>query len=156
MVYMGKCEFCGKRNLNPPSSSFFFSCHHGRTIVSCINDDCRLLHSRAVAEHELKTQTFGSYIIYGANREVKIPRSDGSVSNGVIAYEQGLAPSSCIMIRKNNIIFYTEFSEENRPNEVRCKHVSFRDLSFVNTQKLSAAFLHPSLNFSYPTFSNSK
>ena len=24
MVYLGECEFCGKLNLNPPNSDFFF------------------------------------------------------------------------------------------------------------------------------------
>ena len=61
MVYLGSCEFCGRRNINPPSSDFFFVCLQGRTIVSCINENCKVSYSNAVAQHELKTQTFSQY-----------------------------------------------------------------------------------------------
>ncbi len=131
MVYIGECEFCGKRNINPPNNDFFFTCHNGRTFVSCTDTECKLLHARAVVKHELKTQTFQNYSIYGADRKVKIPRSDGSVCDGEIVYQQGFPPSSCIMIRNDHIIFYTEFLDSEQ--ELRCKHVSFGDLSRVNT-----------------------
>ena len=130
MVYIGSCEFCGRRNINPPSSDFFFVCLHGRTIVSCVNENCKVSYCNAVAQHELKTQTFSQYEIYGASRNIRIPRSDGSVSEGVIAYENGLPPMSSIRIRENNIMFYIEFTDNN---DIKCKHVSFSELSRINT-----------------------
>ena len=130
MVYIGECEFCGKRNLNPPNNDFFFSCHHGRTIVSCVDKKCKDVHLNTVATHELKTQTFAKYDICGTDLRVKIPRSDGSYSDGVITYQDGIAPSPCIVINKNNIMFYTEFSEGG---STKCKHVAFDELSLTNT-----------------------
>ena len=130
MVYIGECEFCGKRNVNPPNSNFFFTCHYGRTFVSCLDKKCRDIHLNTVAAHEIKTQTFGRYVICGTDLKVNVPRSDGSTSEGIIAYQEGIAPSSCIVIQKNNIMFYTEFYEEDG---VKCKHVAFNKLSLVNT-----------------------
>ena len=130
MVYLGECEFCGKRNLNPPNSDFFFSCHHGRTIVSCVDKKCKEVYINTVATHELKTCTFRQYKICGTDLKVNIPRSDGSTTEGVITYQEGIAPTSCIVIDKNNIMFYTEFSEVD---SIKCKHVAFDKLSLINT-----------------------
>ena len=132
MVYIGECEFCGRRNINPPNSDFFFTCHYGRTIVSCTDRICRTQHAIEVMEHELKTHTFRNYVILGEYCHVKVPRSDGSVSDGIITYEEGLPPIPCIKILNNDIMFYTEFSDDRYPGVTRCKHVSFSDLSNVN------------------------
>jgi hypothetical protein len=131
MPWLGKCDFCGRANEDPPRSGFVVSSHYDRDYVSCGLGVCSSRHADAKIREDISTDRIAHYALRGPTRRIRVQRSDGQVS--VAAVKQCHGPRTPLRVRGGvDVELYLEFRGE-RERETLSKRVWFSDLARLNT-----------------------
>ena len=127
MVFLDFCHVCNMKNPLHGADQFSVVVHYCDNYIVCDKKECMVVHNDQIANDEIDSMIYISYMYKGKTTDIQIPRTGGSVSIGKI--ENRISTHDFLHFKKN-IPWVKVVFEDN--GIAKTKDVSYKDLARYN------------------------